>query len=207
KSFRGSDLKTVSHGPPAGLWHFPYLCERGTRISIPPQPMTDRSLAAYVVRTKETILINENLAQAAERYGSPGVAMPGTELEKALLIVPLIVGDEVRGLIHLADLERENAFSESDVRLLQTLANSMSVALESARLFDETQRLLKETEQRNAEMAVINSIQQGMAGSLNFQGIVDLVGDKLRDVFDMGDIGIRWLDAKSNVLDYLYEYE
>src|SRR5262249_12124960 len=49
--------------------------------------------------------------------------------------------------------------------------------------------------------------QQGMAGLLNFQGIVDLVGDKLRDVFDMGDIGIRWLDAKSNVLDYLYEYE
>jgi hypothetical protein len=29
------------------------------------------------------------------------------------------------------------------------LANSMSVALESARLFDETQRLLKETEERN----------------------------------------------------------
>ena len=67
----------------------------------------------------------------------------------------------------------------TDVRLLQTLANAMSVALENARLFDETQRLLKETEQRNAELAVINSIQQGIAGSLDFQGIVDLVGDKL----------------------------
>ena len=41
-------------------------------------------------------------------------------------------------------------FNESDVRLLATLANSMSVALENARLFDETQRLLKETEQRAA---------------------------------------------------------
>ncbi len=78
------------------------------------------------------------------------------------------------------DYEREHAFSESDVRLLQTLANSMSVALENARLFDETQRLLKETEQRNAELAVINSIQQGMAAELNFQAIVDLVGEKLR---------------------------
>ncbi len=73
----------------------------------------------------------------------------------------------------------------------------MSVALENARLFDETQRLLKETEQRAAELAVINSIQEGMAAELDFQAIVDLVGDKLREVFNTGDIGIRWYDAKT----------
>jgi len=37
----------------------------------------------------------------------------------------------------------------------------MSVALESARLFDETTRLLKETEQRTGELSVINSVQEG----------------------------------------------
>ena len=60
-------------------------------------------------------------------------------------------------------MDEENAFSESDVRLLETLSNSMSVALENARLFDETSRLLKETEQRTAELAVINSVQEGLA--------------------------------------------
>jgi len=55
-----------------------------------------------------------------------------------------------------------------EVRLLGTVAAGMGVALENARLFDETQRLLKETAQRNAELAVFNSIQQGMAGSLRF---------------------------------------
>ena len=83
----------------------------------------------------------------------------------------------------------------------------MGVALENARLFDETQRLLKETEQRAAELAVINRIQEGMAAELDFQAIVDLVGDKLREVFKTGDIGIRWYDAKTNLLHYLYEYE
>ena len=90
--------------------------------------------------------------------------------------------------------ESHDAFDEAQVRLLSTLAASMGVALENARLFDETQRLLKETEQRAAEMAVINSIQQGMAGSLDFQGIVDLVGDKLREVFKTGDMAIDWWD-------------
>ena len=49
-------------------------------------------------------------------------------------------------------------------------------------------------EQRASELAIINSIQQGMAAELDFQAIVDLVGDKLREVLHTGDIGIRWFD-------------
>ena len=76
------------------------------------------------------------------------------------------------------------------MRLLQTLANSMSVALENARLFDETQRLLKETEQRNAELAIINSVQEGLASKLEMQAIYDLVGDKIREMFDAQGVAI-----------------
>ena len=96
----------------------------------------------------------------------------------------------------------------SDVRLLQTLANSMSIALENARLFDETQRLLKETEQRNAELAVINSIQEGMAAELDFQAIIDLVGDKLREVFKSENMSItlattpRPIASKTSTLEH-----
>jgi hypothetical protein len=76
----------------------------------------------------------------------------------------------------------------------------MSVALQNARLFDETQRLLKETEQRAAELAVINSIQEGMAAELDFQAIVNLTGDKLREVLRTDDIGIRWFDDESRTV-------
>ena len=106
-----------------------------------------------------------------------------------MLSVPIIGSDRVIGAILIENYEREHAFGEADVRLLSTVAASMGVALENARLFDETQRLLKETEQRNAELAVINSIQQGLAAELDFQAIIDLVGDKLREVFDTEDIG------------------
>ena len=44
------------------------------------------------------------------------------EPAKTVLFAPLIVGDEVRGRISLQNLDREDAFSESDVRLLTTLA-------------------------------------------------------------------------------------
>src|SRR4030095_2764956 len=126
---------------------------------------------------------------------------------KSQLMVPLMVGTEARGLIQLSDVRREHAYGEAQVRLLETLANSMSVALENARLFDETQRLLKETERRSSELAVINSIQQGMSRELNFQAIVDLVGDKLRELFATGDLTIHWRDEKTNLMHSLYCYE
>ena len=88
------------------------------------------------------------------------------------------------------------------MRLLQTLANSMSVALENARLFDETQRLLKETDARAAELAIINSVQQGLADKLEAQAIYELVGDKLREFFDSQAISIASFDAERNNRHY-----
>ena len=80
----------------------------------------------------------------------------------------------------------------------------MGVALENARLFDETQRLLKETEQRATELAVINRIQEGMAAELDFQAIVDLVGDKLREVFAPATLASAGTSPTTNLIRTLY---
>ena len=80
--------------------------------------------------------------------------------------MPIVGSDRLIGAIVLEDHSHEHAFGDAEVRLLSTVASSMGVALENARLFDETQRLLKQTEQRNAELAVIDRIQQGMAAQV-----------------------------------------
>ncbi len=202
--FDQADIGIRIYDPNTDLIHFPYFFKDGKRLDIPSEPLGDAGISAHVLRTRETLVINENMPQAIVKYGS---RVLGPALEKSSVFVPLIVGDRARGLLNLLDMHREHAFGDSEVRLLQTLANSMSVALENARLFDETQRLLKETEQRAAELAVINSIQEGMAAELDFQSIIDLVGGKLREVFKTGDMGIRWHDSKTNLVHFLYEYE
>ena len=80
----------------------------------------------------------------------------------------------------------------------------MSVALENARLFDETQRLFKETEQRAAELAIINSVQEGLAAELDFQAIVDLVGDKIREMFAPSDMSHRVVRPASSRITMPY---
>src|SRR4029078_6902150 len=120
----------------------------------------------------------------------PSQVTPGTDTSLAAAIVPIIGNDRALGTIQVEGCQSATAFGEAEVRLLTTVANAMGVALESARNFAETQRLLKETAQRAAELAVINSIQKGVSEQLDFQKIIDLVGDKLREVFNTGEVSI-----------------
>jgi GAF domain-containing protein len=117
-----------------------------------------------------------------------------------------IGSDRVLGAI-LTGTTSTTARREAEIRLLSTVATAMGVALQSALRFAETQRLLRETEARNAELAVINSIQQAVGAELDFQAIVDTVGDKLREVFATGDIAIRWWDEATRMDTRLYCYE
>ncbi len=202
--FSKADVGIRIYDAATNLIHFVYSYESGERVAAEPMLVT-RGFSEHVVRTRETLVINERMDEVSAMHGS--FILPGTLSERSAVYVPLVVGDQCRGLITLSDFEREHAFTPSDVRLLQTLANAMSVALENARLFDETQRLFKESEQRAAELAIINSVQQALAAELNMQGIYDAVGDKIREIFHQADMGIRIWDAQTGLVHFPYTYE
>src|SRR5204862_1660777 len=129
-----------------GLMHFPYVLERGERLHAEPAP--PGGFTRHVLETRQPLLITEDVAGEAERYGA---VISAGEAPKSVLFVPLVVGGKAIGAISLQNVDREHAFTESDEQLLETLAGSLSVALENA-------RLVHETRQRNAELAVINSV-------------------------------------------------
>ncbi len=183
--------------------HIQYLIEKGERYY--PAPLPLNILRKHLIQTKEKILINKNFEEVAATFGVK--KLPGTELPRSALYVPLVIGDKVTGYTSLQNIDKENAFSDSDVRLLETLANTMGVALENARLFDETTRLLKETEQQKAELGVINSVQEGLAKELDMQAIYDLVGDRIQELFNAQAVIIATFDhdAATESFKYLIE--
>ena len=180
-----------------------YFFEKG-EISHP-EPRHFDKVRQHLIETGQNILVNEDVPKAVAEFGMKVV--PGTEMPKSILFMPLKVADKVTGYVSLQNIDKENAFSFSDVRLLSTLSNSMSVALENARLFDETNRLLKETEQRTAELSVINSVQDGLAKEIEMQGIYELVGEKIRDIFSAQVIDIVTYDKNTDLLKDWYSYE
>jgi signal transduction histidine kinase/DNA-binding response OmpR family regulator len=192
----------VSYDPATNLFSMPYSYEKGDRsVFSPREPYGFR---LQVMKTREPLLINQNFTELASQHNNP--ILTG-EWPKSALFVPLLTDGRVKGIISIQDMERENAFSDPDVHLLQTLANSMSVALENARLFDETQRLLKESEQRAQELTIINNVQSGLVLRLEFQDIIDLIGDKIREVFDSHATLISLYKRKTNEIDHRYLVE
>lgn len=74
----------------------------------------------------------------------------------------MLVGNAVVGIVSLQNLDKENAFTKTDIDLLMTLTNSMSLSLENARLFNETERLLKRME---GEMKLARQTQRSILPS------------------------------------------
>jgi GAF domain-containing protein len=199
--FNAQVVDIVTYDSKTDLIEDRYAFEKGDRTLV--GKWKPAGFRRIVIDTGQLLLINEKKKKKAKEQSSSVIH---GEQPKSAVFVPLISRNEVKGMIVL-NLDHEHAFSENDVSLLKTLANSMSVALESARRFDETNRLLRETEQRNAELAVINSVQESLVAKMDMQGIYELVGEKIREIFDAQVIDIVTYDPKVNIIEDRYAYE
>ena len=179
-----------------GLVTFPYIIEKGERFAV--DPMTPVGFRKHVLETREPLLFEVVTEELLADFGQPGVLVG--EQPKSSVWVPLVVSGRATGVISLQNVERERAYTEADLRLLTTLAGSLSVALENARLFEETR-------QRNAELALINDVQRGLAENLEMQAMYDLVGDRIQDIFDAQVVNIEILDEATERIHFAYEIE
>ncbi|HJS53601.1 MAG TPA: GAF domain-containing protein, partial [Chitinophagaceae bacterium] len=193
-------IRTFDHR--LGDEHWQYVIEKGQRLYSNPRPLIWAN--KLLIESKQSLLINENYVETAKKHGSPGVSkgLP----PKSALFVPMIVGDIVKGSVSLQNVEKENAFTESDLRLLTTLTNSMSVALENARLFDESNRLLSEAKQRATELSTVNSISKALASQLNADDLIKMVGDQLKDLFRANIVYLALLNPKTRTISFPYQY-
>ena len=80
----------------------------------------------------------------------------GTDQSLSTAMVPFFSAKRLLGVISLQSFEREGAFGEAEVSLLQTIATGMGVALENVRLFDETQEALERQTATAEILAVIS---------------------------------------------------
>jgi len=117
---------------------------------------------------------------------------------RTLLATPLVREGIPIGVIAIRRTAVD-PFTEKQVALLKTFADQAAIAIENVRLFNETQHLLEETEQRAQELSIINSVQEGLASKLEVQAIYDLVGDKIRDIFHAQGTAIFLFDHEAEI--------
>jgi GAF domain-containing protein len=194
-TFPDVDLFVALYDKATNLISFPYEIGDNERYHTDPLP-ADTGLTAEVIRGRRPVLI-----RTTEEAQAHGAILIGTKVSQSWLGVPIQAGDEIIGVLALED-DEAYAFDENDLRLVSTLGASAGVALRNARLFDETKRLLTETEQRASELSIINAIGAALAEQLDFQSIVDLVGDRLVAMFQARDFYIALHDRQRNLITF-----
>ncbi|MCL4559514.1 MAG: GAF domain-containing protein [Chloroflexi bacterium] len=195
--FQTSDTGINWYDEQTNLIHYLYAYEHGKRLSFDPKPPAPDGPFERMRQTHQPIIYHDQASLEA-------LTISGTDTPKSACFIPIISGYHVLGSIRFEDYEHENAYGKAEVRLLTTVAGSLGTALENARLFGETQRLLEETQQNAAELSIINSVQQGLASRLDYQAIIDLVGDKIVEIFKADSVLICLYEAATNMVHTPY---
>ncbi|MBI5302214.1 MAG: GAF domain-containing sensor histidine kinase [Chloroflexi bacterium] len=96
-------------------------------------PIDQTSVVGWVAQTGKPLLSND----VHQEPRNPSAELLANTL--AQLAVPLRVGKHIIGVLD-AQSDRLNAFSKEDVIVLEILGNQLGIAIENARLFQETKR-------------------------------------------------------------------
>lgn len=92
----------------------------------------DNSLAGWVVRNRQMLIVEDVLSDPRH------FAIQSTDPTQSLLAVPMIFGDRVIGVLESVTTKTRHRFTPQDIETLETLASVAAVAVQNARLFEQS---------------------------------------------------------------------
>jgi len=130
----------------------------------------------------------------------PHYVRKAQETTRSELSVPIKSGQRVFGVLDLQS-EEYDAFDQTDIMLMQTLANQVAAAIRNARLYAEVQRELAQRKQaeeaaqrRATQAALTNDVARRVSSELDLDSLLSEIVTAIRDVFDYYGVMLLLLD-------------
>jgi len=148
-----------------------------------------RTLNSDVIVKKESIIVEDVPA-------SRGLAVFKNEEVQSAILVPIMAAEEVLGTIQLGS-RTSRKFPPELLRTLEALGNHVGIAIQKARLHQETQRSLD-------RIRALHEVNMAITSTLEVQGILDILLEKLERFLPMVSAStIRLLQPVTGVLNSL----
>lgn len=165
---------------------FPIFYDHGERIQL--DPIAGGSgVTGYIFNAGRPLLIHtpdDMLALGIQVFG---------DTAQSYLGVPMMSGESVTGVMAVQDYEHPYAFDDGHVRILSTIAAQAAVAIENARLFEETRQRLR-------EQGLLYEAGRALSASLEYSAVLETAADQLLRVSDaQGAILSEWWSAENRL--------
>jgi GAF domain-containing protein len=115
-------------------------------------------------------------------HNPPGDGPEGAQM--ASLAIPLKVRDDVVGVLGFRKRAEDGAWTDSEVSVLETFATRLEVALESARLYEETQ-------QRAARDRLLAEVVGRIRETLDVETVLRTTVQEVRQALNLPDVAVR----------------
>ncbi|MDL1898586.1 GAF domain-containing protein, partial [Anaerolineae bacterium CFX7] len=125
----------------------PYFVNDNKRVQVEPIRFGE-GLTSQIIRTRQPLVLNETLDDTMAQLGAKVFGAPA----QAYLGVPILVGDEVTGVISIQSAVRGHTFGEGNVRLLETIAAAVGAAIQNAQLYGAMEQEVQERKRAEEEI-------------------------------------------------------
>ncbi len=150
----------------------------------------DHGITGYVVESREPVLLKDNVIEWQKEHNIPVVG----ETAGSWLGVPMLIGDQVLGVIAVQSFDKAHAYDEHDRDLLTAIASQTAIALQNARLFEETR-------QRVQELGTLFEASQHLSSAtLQAEDIADIVARQFVQVLGVPEASVSLLDQDDNTM-------
>jgi PAS domain S-box-containing protein len=153
---------------------------------------------AHAVATKAPVVVDD-----VQDAGELGAVAPlaGSEGFRAYADIPLLRGEQVVGLLSVQFAETHH-FDADELDLLNILAEQAAVAVENARLYEETDEELR---RRVASLEALQRVTQEITSTLNLDRILELVlNEAMRFAEAEAGLIVLWqMDASPDVRSFM----
>ena len=154
-----------------------------------------RGLTEQVISTRQPLLIARDVEETLQQLG----LVPSGRQAQCWLAVPMLVGEKVVGVIAVQDYETPDAYNNSHVELLSTIASHAAIVVENARLYAE----MKQQAQR---AALINRISQAVRRTLDVSEVFETAVRELGQHLEVDRCSLFMKDEKAGRVTNAAEY-
>ncbi len=115
----------------------------------------DQGITGYIIRTGESVLAKEGMTPWLQEHGIEIVGEPAP----SWMGVPLTISGQVIGVMAIQDYNIPGCYDEHDLELFTMIASQAAIAIQNARLYEQTQKTLAEAESLYRASAELNAAQ------------------------------------------------